>query len=174
MKRILRNISYLLLALAMLPALSGCDTEDDLIEIFTGKTWKMSRLTMKGSNARFLPNLWDSQDSMDKSLRNLDDTGKFTLDFEGSEVDGQLLGTRFTAHGVNVILTGTWNADGDSHSLTLNVEKTSGSESDPLAKAFINGLKNVYKYEGDANSLTLYFKDGDMTKVIGFTHQREN
>lgn len=174
MKKILRNISYLLLMLAMLPALSGCDTEDDLIEIFTGKTWKMSRLTMKGSNARFLPNLWDSQDSMDKSLRHLEDSGKFTLDFEGSEVDGQLLGTRFTAYGVNATLTGTWNADGDSHSLTFNVEKSSGSESDPLAKAFINGLKNVYKYEGDASSLTLYFKDGDVTKVIGFTHQREN
>lgn len=172
MKRILRNISYLLLMLAMLPALSGCNNEDDVIEIFTGKPWKMTRLTTKGSNARFLPNLWDSQDSMDKSLRKLDDSGKFTLDFEGSEVDGQLLGTRFTAYGDNVILKGTWNADGKSHSLTFNVTDRSGSESDPLAKAFINGLQNVYKYEGDVNSLTLYFKDGDITKVIGFTHQR--
>lgn len=171
MKKILRNISYLLLALLMLPALSGCDTEDDLIEIFTGKTWKMSRLTMKGSNAPFLPNLWDSQDSMDASLDKLKAEGNFTLIFEGSEVDGQLLGTRFSAYGVNATLTGTWNADGDSHALTFSVAGPSRSESDPLAKAFINGLKNVYKYEGDASSLTLYFKDGDMTRVIGFKPQ---
>lgn len=168
MKRIIKNISYLLLVLAILPALSGCNSEDDLIEIFTGKTWKMSRLTTKGSNARFLPNLWDSQDNMNKSLRNLDEAGKYTLDFEGSEVDGQLLGARFTAYGDNVTLRGTWNADGKSHSLTFIVADRSGSESDPLAKAFINGLQNVYKYEGDASSLTLYFKDGETTKVIGF------
>lgn len=172
MKRILRNISYLLLALLMLPTLSSCDTEDDIIEIFTGKTWKMSRLTMKGSNAPFLPNLWDSQDSMNASLERLKDKGNFTLIFEGSEVDGQLLGTRFSAYGVNATLAGTWNADGDSHSLTFSVADRSGSESDPLAKAFINGLQNVYKYEGDASSLTLYFKDGDVTKVIGFTPQQ--
>jgi hypothetical protein len=33
-------------------------------------------------------------------------------------------------------------------------------------------LQNVYKYEGDANSLTLYFKDGPTTRVMGFTPQR--
>lgn len=171
MKKLLRNISYLLLALAMLPALSGCDTEDDLIEIFTGKTWKMSRLANKDSNRQFYSGLWQNEKAEEKSREALKVEGKFTLDFEGSEVDGQLLGTRFTAYGDKVTLTGTWNADGKSHSLTFNGIKSSGSESDPLAKAFINGLQNVYKYEGDASSLTLYFKDGDITRVIGFKPQ---
>lgn len=43
----------MLLMFSLLPLLSGCDNEDDVIGIFTGKTWKLSRLTNKGSNAQF-------------------------------------------------------------------------------------------------------------------------
>ena len=50
--------------------------------------------------------------------------------------------------------------------------KINGPESDPVGKAFISGLQNEYKYEGDANSLTLYFKDGPTTRVMGLTPQR--
>lgn len=42
----------MLLMFSLLPLLSGCDNEDDVIGIFTGKTWKLSRLTNKGSNAQ--------------------------------------------------------------------------------------------------------------------------
>jgi hypothetical protein len=38
-----------------------------------------------------------------------------------------------------------------------------------LAKVFINGIQNVFKYEGDIHNITLYFKDGNTTKVMGFT-----
>ena len=86
----------MLLMFSLLPLLSGCDNEDDVIGIFTGKTWKLS----------------------------------------------------------------------------ISVKVTGAAESDALAKAFISGLQNVYKYEGDANSLTLYFKDGPTTRVMGFTPQR--
>ena len=44
----------MLLMFSLLPLLSGCDNEDDVIGIFTGKTWKLSRLTNKGSNAQIL------------------------------------------------------------------------------------------------------------------------
>ncbi len=112
----------MLLMFSLLPLLSGCDNEDDVIGIFTGKTWKLSRLTNKGSN--------------------------------------------------NSSVNGTWKADGASGSLSISVKVTGAAESDALAKAFISGLQNVYKYEGDANSLTLYFKDGPTTRVMGFTPQR--
>lgn len=171
MKKILRNISYLLLALLMLPALSGCDTEDDLIEIFTGKTWKMSRLANKDSNRQFYSGLWQNEKAEEKSREALKVEGNFTLIFEGSEVDGELLGTRVNGGGIKSSISGIWNADGKSHSLSLDLKVSGSAESDPLAKAFINGLQNVYKYEGDASSLTLYFKDGDITRVIGFKPQ---
>ena len=59
----------MLLMLSLLPLLSGCDNEDDVVGIFTGKTWKLSRLTNKGSNAQFYPNLWNNnEEEMKKSL----------------------------------------------------------------------------------------------------------
>lgn len=61
----------MLLMLSLLPLLSGCDNEDDVVGIFTGKTWKLSRLTNKGSNAQFYPNLWNNnEEEMKKSLES--------------------------------------------------------------------------------------------------------
>ena len=72
MKRLIRNICCILLMLSLLPLLSGCDNEDDVVGIFTGKTWKLSRLTNKGSNAQFYPNLWNNnEEEMKKSLDKL-------------------------------------------------------------------------------------------------------
>lgn len=175
MKRLIRNISCMLLVFSLLPLLSGCDNEDDVIGIFTGKTWKLSRLTNKGSNAQFYPNLWNNNvEEMKKSLDKLyNQKGTFTLNFEGTELDGELMGTTVNGQGIKSSVSGTWKADGKSQSLSLYLKVNNNSaESDALAKAFISGLQNVYKYEGDANSLTLYFKDGQITRVMGFTPQR--
>lgn len=95
-------------------------------------------------------------------------TSYFTIEFKGEELEGELLGTNVSGQGSGATFSGTWSADGKSRSLTLNL-KTKGTENDPLGKAFINGLQNVYKYEGDMHSLTLYFKDGGATRVIGLT-----
>ena len=43
----------MLLMFSLLPLLSGCDNEDDVIGIFTGKPWKLSRLANKDSNRQF-------------------------------------------------------------------------------------------------------------------------
>ena len=95
MKRLIRNIFCMLLMFSLLPLLSGCDNEDDVIGIFTGKTWKLSRLTNKGSNAQFYPNLWNNnEEEMKKSLDKLyNQKNTFTLNFEGTELDGELMGT---------------------------------------------------------------------------------
>lgn len=171
MKKTIRNISCLLLVFSLLPLLSGCNNEDDIIEILTGKTWELSRLANKDSNRQFYSGLWKDEEAERKSRDFLKIKGNFTLNFEGSDVNGELMGTTVTGHGIHSNADGTWKADGKSQSLSLNV-KINGSESDPLGKAFISGLQNVYKYEGDANSLTLYFKDGPTTRVMGFTPQR--
>ena len=174
MKRLIKDISCLLLVFSLLPLLSGCNNEDDVIEILTGKTWKLSRLTNKGSNAQFYPDLWNNDNkAMEESLKKLyEQKSTFTLNFEGTELDGELMGTTVTGQGISSSVSGTWKADGDSGDLSINVKVSGSGESDALGKAFITGLQNVYKYEGDANSLTLYFKDGPTTRVMGFTPQR--
>ncbi len=162
----------MLLMFSLLPLLSGCDNEDDVVGIFTGKTWKLSRLTNKDSNRQFYSGLWQDEKAEEKSREALKAEGNFTLNFEGTELDGELMGTTVNGQGINSSVNGTWSADGKSQSLSLNLKISGSAESDALAKAFISGLQNVYKYEGDANSLTLYFKDGPTTRVMGFTPQR--
>lgn len=172
-EKALKYIGCMLLVLSLLPLLSGCNNEDDLMEIFTGKTWKLSRLTNKDSNKQFYPGLWNNDnDAMEESLKKLyNQSNTFTVTFEGTELDGELIGSTVTGQGVSTQISGTWEADGKDHSFSVKI-KVNGTESDALAKAFIAGLQNVYKYEGDANSLTLYFKDGQTTRVMGFTPQR--
>ena len=162
----------MLLMFSLLPLLGGCDNEDDIIEILTGKTWKLSRLANKDSNRQFYSGLWKDEEAERKSRDFLKIEGNFTLNFEGTELDGELMGTTVNGQGINSSVNGTWKADGASGSLSISVKVTGAAESDALAKAFISGLQNVYKYEGDANSLTLYFKDGPTTRVMGFTPQR--
>lgn len=169
MNRFIKGCFCLLLALSSLSLLSGCNNEDDVAAVFTGKTWKLSRLTTKGSSAPFYPGIWNNDKDMKESLNKLNrETSYFTIEFKGEELEGELLGTNVSGQGSGVTFSGTWSADGKSRSLTLNL-KTQGTENDPLGKAFINGLQNVYKYEGDMHSLTLYFKDGGATRVIGLT-----
>ena len=167
----IRNTGYLLLLLALLPIVSGCNNEDDVIEIFTKNTWKLSRLTTKDSSARFLPNLWNNDKDYEASMNALSQGSNFTINFAGTELNGEIMGTTLDGKGIKATFTGTWSVDGKANTLGIAL-KVSGSETDPLAKEFINGLQKVYKYEGDSNSLTLYFKDGEITKVIGFTAQR--
>ena len=105
-KRInIKSIGYVLMMLTMLLGFSACNNEDDVMEIFNDKTWKLSRITTE---------------------------------------------------------------KGKEHTISIS-GKAYGSESDKLAKVFISGLFNVFKYEGDVHNLTLYFKDGNTTKVMGFT-----
>ncbi len=168
----IRKIGYLLLLLALLPVMSGCNNEDDVIEIFTKNTWKLSRLTTKDSSARFLPNLWDNEKDYNTSMGALAQESNFTINFAGTELNGEIMGTTLDGRGIKATFTGTWTVDAKTNDLRISL-KVNGSESDPLAKAFIDGLQKVYKYEGDSNSLTLYFKDNNITKVIGFTAQRK-
>lgn len=168
----IRNIGYLLLLLALLPIVSGCSSEDDVIEIFTKNTWKLSRLTTQDSSARFLPNLWNNEKDFNTSMDALDQEGNFTINFAGTDLNGEIMGTTLDGKGIRATFTGTWSVDAKANTLAIAL-KVNGSETDPLAKEFIKGLQNVYKYEGDSNSLTLYFKDGDITKIIGFTAQRK-
>lgn len=40
-----------------------------------------------------------------------------------------------------------------------------------MAKEFMKALLLIYKYEGDNRTLTLYYKDGKIDKIMGFTAQ---
>ena len=149
--------------------------EETAIDIFTGKKWKLSRLTDMGSNNQFYSGLWNGdQKAMEESLKNLyNEKYTFTVDFVGwYGLNGEIVGAKVDGKGVNSNISGDWNADEKNNSLSISVKITGSEESDALAKAFIFGLQHAYKYEGDDYSLTLFFKDGQTTRVMGFTPQR--
>lgn len=157
---------------AALFACGACSTEDDVMEIFNDKTWKLTRLTDEGSNRQFYSGLWASEKEETDSRKALKIEGNFTVSFNLAEVNGQATGTA-EARGIQASIGNAHvTIDAENRELTL-AGKVNGSETDKLAKAFINGLPRVFKYEGDSNSLTLYFKDevSKKTKVMGFTAQ---
>ena len=137
----IKTIVCCLMMTSMLLGLGACNNEDDVMEIFNNKTWKLVRIATEKGKEQFYQGLWsnESKEEIDRELNTFGAKGNYTLNFNCAEVNGEVTGT------------------------------VNGTESDKLAKVFINGIQNVFKYEGDIHNITLYFKDGNTTKVMGFT-----
>ncbi|MCD8184260.1 MAG: DUF4847 domain-containing protein [Bacteroides sp.] len=174
MKQTIRNIGYLLLAIAILPFLGGCNDEDDVIKIFTGKTWKLSYIGLEGSYQQY--NFWGEKGmspnnpAYTNSMDLLKQANNFTITFNGSTLVNNTPGGTFEGKIVDPAgFDGTWKADGKNHTLSLNPDGVWPGESDVLAKAFREGLMNAFQYGGDSRNLFIYYKDGQTTKFMGFT-----
>lgn len=159
----------------MIFTLAGCNDSDDVIAIFTGKTWKLNAIFYSGKEDR---SYWVNKDgtpnekAFEESLRKKNEKG-FTVKFEGAQVDDVITGT-FTGVGYNSTFTGNWSCNANSRQITISSFETKGSDSDVLAKAFVNAMKNVISYtNSDTNNLHLDFKDGELYKYMSFTVLRE-
>lgn len=168
MRKLLQTARYLVLLLTLLPLVSSCNDEDDVESIFTSKTWKMTFIAVEGQTKQF--DFWNGDDKARlSSMEKLGKEGNFTLTFEG-KADSEVISGTFTGQGINSSVSGSWNANGETNALTISVSK-SPTESDVLGKAFLNGLKNAQRYEGDVNNLYIYYKDGQTTKFMAFRPQ---
>ena len=127
----------LLLVTLFLPALSACDQEDDVIDIFTGKTWYMTYIAVEGQNKMY--DFWQNdQDAREKSFKTI--TGdNYTLVFEGANVNDVAIGT-VSGKATSASVNGDWSANGDNRELKI----TDGDKY--LGKAFMDGLKSAFKY----------------------------
>lgn len=160
-----KRLTYLLLLL-LLPLLGGCDTEDNVLEIFTGKTWKLTYIALEGQHQMF--DFWNEDtDAAQRSLQLLEQGSTFIIEFNGSET-ADYVGGDFEAQAVNRSITGNWAANGASRELSLNNLRTSGNDSDILAQAFLTGLQNAVRYSGDSQYLYIYYEDGQTTKCMAF------
>ena len=149
----IKKIVCCLMMTSMLLGLGACNNEDDVMEIFNNKTWKLVRIATEKGKEQFYQGLWsnESKEEIDRA-----------------EVNGEVTGT-VNVHAVNSSINdAVLKIDGKEHTISIK-GKVIGTESDKLAKVFINGIQNVFKYEGDIHNITLYFKDGNTTKVMGFT-----
>lgn len=158
----MKKILTLLLFAALLPLLSACDQGDDVVEIFTGKTWKLTYITMNGQTYDF----WNGDEAAyNRSEQLRRQSANFTVTFNGNNIEG-VVGGEFDAHAVNRNIKGVWHADGVSHELRLTNISATGNDTDVLAAAFYNGLCNATSYGGDSRNLYIYYKDGETTKCL--------
>ncbi len=131
MKRIL--FPLLLCVIGLLAG--GCNDEDD-IDIFVGRTWKVGNLF--GASNR--PVLSEEQ------AATVAKEGTFYITFENrTDFKGRTLDKNFS---------GTWNVDLKERTISLHFKDT-GNPTDALSKLVINSIQNAVAYEGDYNHLKL-------------------
>jgi len=169
MKRIKIYIQLLLVAL-FIPVLSACDQEDDVIDIFTGKTWYMTYIAVEGQNVMY--DFWQgNEEARKKSIATLKGDN-YTLVFEGTNLENTAGGT-FTGRATTANASGKWNANGDNRELRIDVQNAGTDADKYLGKAFMDGLKNAFKYGGDNKNLYIYYKEeGQPVKFMSFAPQR--
>lgn len=166
MKKLLRHIPILTLLAVVLPFCSSCESEDDVIDIFTGKVWKMSYIFPEG-HVSTPENFWNGdQEAYEASSELGKDQANFNLVFQGGTLKTGQMGGTFQGRGANATVEGYWEADGNTHALQFSNVHWNGTETDVLAKAFMTGVSSVYKYSGDSGNLYLHYKDGQLLRVI--------
>ena len=151
----------------MLPLCSSCNDEDDVMVIFTGKTWKLSYIFPEGHNTTPV-DFWEGdKEAYEASSLLVRDMGNFNLTFQGGTLKTGQMGGTFQGKATSATVEGYWEADGASRTLQFSNVHWKGQESDMLAKAFMTGISaNVYKYSGDSGNLYLHYRDGQLLRVI--------
>ena len=136
MKVFLQFILFLIVA--CLPAFiaTSCSQEDDIDEIFRGKSWKITGACIRGT----------SLNGTDlKELYNYDNS--YELVFVSNKINGILApGSTFA---------GTWNASGKNRSFSCTIDSYTNFDSSTLSTDLFNILLKCKEYKGDSNVLML-------------------
>lgn len=152
------KIKYLLLLFLMLPFISACERSDDVMGIFTGKTWKLTYITRSGSNKPALYDFWDNAKTYETALKEMNKEGAYTLIFSGEETDDAAKGT-FTGKLHTLDYKGNWSADGKSNE--FHTSNVTGGTKALLDSYFIEGIENATRYSGNYDNLYLYYTHKD-------------
>lgn len=150
----------------LLPCISSCNNDDDVLDIFVGrnKTWKLTFISRANQNTWY--DFWGSNEqARESSLKAMENDQYFILNFEGG-AGGVETGGGLSGRAIKAQLNGTWNVR-EGRKLTITLQG-SPNETDPLAKAFVNGLKGITRYEGDTDNLFLYYKEGQTDMKMAF------
>jgi hypothetical protein len=163
MKRIKRFIPLLLL-----PIVVCCDNSDDVLKIFTGKTWKLTKIVDAQKTGAATFDFWsDDEEAYKKSMEILSRSDTFVLTFTGAEADNTVLGNCVGKAASIIINNAQWSANGESREFSLRGVPTS-TDSDIFGQKFLEGLSNATRYGGDENNLYLYYKDSSGDKCMFF------
>ena len=155
---------YLLLLLLVLPFVSGCERSDDVAGIFTGKTWKLTYITVADSKTPHPYNFWADNETYEKAIEETRQEDAYTITFSGMETDDVISGQLAGRLGGRTDFSGKWQADGKSNDFSASDIKSGGNKA-LLDSYFIEGIKNAKRYKGDYNTLYLYYTYKDKTEL---------
>ena len=167
----------LFILLCILPMLCGCNESDDVVRIFTGKTWKLTDVLDGGTypiignsyDASSNPGYWSSNEAKEASIKLLEAENNFTITFTGVLTNKTISGG-ISGRAASTSFTGSWSADAENNYFTAKPSST--SDNDALGRAFLNGLNNATSYKGDENNLYIYFEEeeeeGQRTRCLLF------
>lgn len=141
---------YILYTLmAVMAGMTSCKKTDDIDQIFTSKTWYMTSGMIQG------------QPITGENLKKFFTSDKtYVLNFGSGALSGAL--------SAGLSLNGAWAADGKTNDMKLQFTGSPTAEN-PFDSNLLNILRNVVRYSGDENIVTLY-ADGD--NYIGFSSKR--
>lgn len=142
-----RYICLITLALTTL-LISSCSQEDDINEIFIGKTWYMTGGRLNGSALNTeVANFYTNPEA-------------YVMIFQAGTFTGTLSS--------GVTFSGTWQVNAQNRKMSLNISRST-SMSLPFDNNVYTVLKNITYYKGDSNYLELF---QDNNNFIRFSNTR--
>lgn len=152
MKKILSTLLTLIAILTALPLITACSNEDDIDEIFIGRTWYMNGATVNGKKLNSeIKNFYTPAGS--KAYYITFSSGTFT----GMMSEGKPF-------------SGTWEADAGKQTLTLKLTKTADLDT-PFDKQIYNIVANTTRYTSGADFLQLK-QDNDNIVLFGASRDK--
>ena len=136
----LNFIKISFLSLLSVFTLVACSTDDDINDIFIGKTWYMSGGKLNGTDF--------TKDQVSSLYVNKD---SYWIIFSQGTFTGKL--------STNTSFSGNWEADGGHRRLTMNVTSSVNCEESVLDANIFRVIKNVTRYSGDSNILEIFSDD---------------
>ena len=138
------------MAICLTAALVSCDRQDDIDEIFIGRTWYMNGGTINGMR-------------MNAEIKNFFVEGQpsaYSITFAADKFTGMFRNT--------APFSGKWAVDGKNHTITLTFDEKPNISSDFDHRVF-NVLNKVTSYSSGATFLTL---EQDRYNSIMFGNKR--
>lgn len=159
------KVRYLLYILLILPFLSGCSDEDDVLGIFTKHPWRLTDVFEKGKPKHPTTStlLWSSERDYNAYIKALENPDNFIVDFEGIEGDGNVYGN-INGYATSSSISGEWKVIKNSREMSNKVS----SRDNGTGKILIEALNNAHSYDGDYNNLRIHFKKNNQEFFLLF------
>ena len=132
----MKKLQLILYITTALLVLTACSKEDDIDEIFVGRTWYMNGIVING--------ITSSEGT--KNFYKETGTNSYFITFSANTFQGKLSS--------NATFSGTWKADGKHQTITLHLQEK--PDTDLLFdKQLLNILSNVDTYISGADFMHL-------------------